>query len=163
MARKKKENGLDLEPSNIPQKNPVGRPSKYSKELAEAICIQIATTHLGLDDICSRNAGFPVPSTIFLWLTKHPEFSEMYEQARVQQCHVMADQIIKVAFDDTRDDLDTENGLRCNTEWISRSRLKVDALKWLLTKLMPRKYGDKIQNETTVNVISHEEALKALM
>jgi hypothetical protein len=31
----------------------------------------------------------------------------------------------------------------CNSEFIARSRLRIDTLKWLASKLVPRLYGDK--------------------
>jgi hypothetical protein len=34
-------------------------------------------------------------------------------------------------------------------EWIARSRLRVDARKWVAAKLKPKKYADKITNEHT--------------
>ena len=43
---------------------------------------------------------------------------------------------------------DQEPGYVVNGEAIQRSRLRVDARKWLLSKLAPKKYGDKI--ETTL-------------
>ena len=30
-----------------------------------------------------------------------------------------------------------------NAEWINRCRLQVDTRKWLMSKLVPKKYGDK--------------------
>ena len=34
-----------------------------------------------------------------------------------------------------------------DNEWINRSRLRVDTRKWLMGKLAPKKYGDKVQQE----------------
>lgn len=139
-----------------------GRPTKYSREVAERICSEIATSIDGVGKLCSRNQEFPAESTIFLWLTKHPEFSEQYEKAREFQCNVMADKILEVAWDNSQDIVETEYGSKCNSEFISRSRLKVDSLKWLLTKLNAKKYGDKVQNDTTVTMVTQDEAIKLL-
>ena len=32
-----------------------------------------------------------------------------------------------------------------NNEAVQRSRLRVDARKWLMSKLMPKKYGEKLE------------------
>lgn len=150
-----------LNKSNLNKpKHPGGRPTKYSKELADRICEQISTSIFGLETICSNNPDFPNPSNIFVWLIKYPEFQEKYDKAREHQCNVMADKILQVAWDDARDTIESERGETCNSEWISRSRLKVDSLKWLLTKLQPRKYGEKVQNDTTVTLNTQDDWVK---
>jgi hypothetical protein len=51
--------------------------------------------------------------------------------------------------DDTS--LDTRKGKdgdeQPNTEWITRSRLRVETRKWMAGKLRPKVYGDKIDVE----------------
>jgi hypothetical protein len=60
----------------------------------------------------------------------------------------MADEILEIADDSSNDtktihkggnDIDIEN-----TEWVNRSKLRVDSRKWLLSKMMPKKYGEKL-------------------
>ena len=41
----------------------------------------------------------------------------------------------------------TEGGDRANTEWISRSKLRVETRLKLLAKWDPKRYGDKITQE----------------
>ena len=60
----------------------------------------------------------------------------------------MADEIIDIA-DEGVNDLMTvvygdEEYEKENKEVVNRSRLRVDTRKWLLSKLIPKKYGDKI-------------------
>ena len=65
----------------------------------------------------------------------------------------MADEIIAIADEKTTDWLmDKEGNERPNNEAIQRSRLRVDARKWVAAKLKPRKYGDRVMNEHTVNM-----------
>ena len=40
--------------------------------------------------------------------------------------------------------IDEEGGERANNAAVQRDRLKVDTRKWLLAKMHPKKYGDKI-------------------
>ncbi len=155
---KNSKSGVDKKP----RKEPFGRPTKYSKELAIEICEQIAITRYGLDSLCKLFPHFPNPANIFRWIIKHDDFREMYESAREQQCNVMADQILSVAYDDSQDAIETENGTKINGEFVNRSRLKIDSLKWLLTKLQPRKYGDRVQNDTSISFVPHEDALRLL-
>ncbi|HEY1863793.1 MAG TPA: hypothetical protein VGG77_08915 [Roseiarcus sp.] len=52
--------------------------------------------------------------------------------------------------DDSRDDyMETKHGPVVNSEAINRSRLRVDARKWAMSKMLPKKYGDKIETKVT--------------
>lgn len=160
MAKKisgEKKNNKSIEESSTK----VGRPTKYSKALAEEICIAIAITSMGLNRLCAIYPTLPSPSTIFSWLTKYKEFSEQYARAKSLQAEVLADEIIDIS-DDGSNDLffDDDGNAITNHDVIARSRLRVDARKWLASKLAPKVYGDRVQNEVTL--ISHEQALKEL-
>lgn len=125
----------------------VGRPSDYSPETAALICERIAQGE-SLRTIC-QDEGFPAQSTVFLWLKKHADFSEQYARAREAQMEAMAEEILEIADETANDTIETENGARPDHEWISRSKLRVDTRKWLMSKLAPKKYGDKVTSELT--------------
>jgi hypothetical protein len=123
---------------------PAGRPSEYSEDLADKICELIAEPKTLLE-ICEMD-DMPSQSMVYRWLDKHKEFREKYAKAREVQADMFADQIIKVAFDTQGDTYADEFGNpKPNHEWINRSRLKVDALKWKAAKTAPKKYGDKVE------------------
>ncbi len=124
-----------------------GRPTKYSKELVETICEQIARGQ-GLKSICASDA-MPTDRTVYRWLRmkEHTEFRHMYARAREDQQDHWADEIIEIADDATNDwmERETRSGntiIIVDSDHINRSRLRVDTRKWLMAKLMPRKYGD---------------------
>lgn len=130
----------------------VGRPTDYTKELAEQICDAIASTTIGLKHICKNNELFPSPSTIYRWLTEKEEFKEMYARAKDIQIDQLAEEILDIADDGSNDFMtivkgDMEYEIE-NKEVTNRSRLRVDARKWLAAKLRPAKYGDKIDVTT---------------
>lgn len=160
MARKKA-NEVKTEQPIVKPKNPGGRPSKYTSELAKKICKKVATTTSGLRRMCQDNSDFPCVDTLLEWRFDFPEFSALYDQAKKHQADLLAEDILDIADDDTRDDLESESGTRLNTEWVARSRLRMDARKWLASKLLPKAYGDKVVNETNVT-FTHEDALKEL-
>lgn len=120
----------------------VGRPSDYSLELVNSICIRIAEGE-SLRSIC-RDDAMPAMSAVFRWIAAHEEFKEQYAMAMEQRTEALFEEILEIADETSRDTIDTENGEKANSEWISRSRLRVDARKWMLSKMMPKKYGDKI-------------------
>jgi len=125
----------------------MGRPSVYSDELADLICDKIANNSFGVHQIC-REEGMPSPSTVFKWLSEKPYFSDKYACARELQAELLADEIIDIADDTSNDTLIHEKtgAEYANSEWINRSRLKVDARKWKASKLAPKKYGDKLEH-----------------
>lgn len=122
---------------------PAGRPSDYTEELAAAICERL-TNGESLSAIC-REEDMPAISSIYLWMNKRPEFSEMYARAKEDQADTLADQILDIA--DTEDDP-------------NRARVRVDARKWVAAKLKPRKYSDRQQvdhsGEVQITKISRE-------
>jgi hypothetical protein len=131
------------------------RPTKFSEELFENICNQISTTSIGLHKIC-KEVGISAV-TFFEWIKEDAELSNRYARAREAQAELLADQIIEIA-DDSTNDTKTIVGKAGdlieveNTEWTNRSKLRVEARKWIAAKLKPKKYGDKVEVDQTINV-----------
>lgn len=125
----------------------MARPSKFTQKLADIICERIADGE-SLRLICQSDE-MPARSSVFKWLSENKTFSDQYARAREAQADLLADEILSISDDAARDTIDTENGERANNEWIARSRLRVDARKWLASKMAPKKYGDKVTQELT--------------
>jgi hypothetical protein len=98
----------------------------------------------------------PNISTVFRWLERHAEFSERYVRARDMQADALADEILDIA-DDSRNDWvermnkdGTPSGQYvADSEVINRARLRVDSRKWIASKLKPKKYGERLEIEST--------------
>ncbi len=139
-----------------------GRPSLYTDKLAAKICRRLAEGE-SLRAICADKA-MPGISTVMGWLFdgNHNGFSEQYARAREAQAEIRADEIVDIADDDTNDfTADKDGKLVANSEHIQRSRLRVDARKWIAAKLLPKRYGDKLDLGGTVG-LRWEDALKEL-
>lgn len=126
---------------------PLGRPSSYTKELGEEICEKLATSNKGIQRLCDEYPHWPCFQTIYEWRIKIRDFGEMYAKSKQQQVEVLVEECIDIADETSRDtvikiDKNGEEYEACNSEWINRSRLRIDTRKWLASKLMPRKYGD---------------------
>lgn len=123
-----------------------GRPSRYSPHLAKAICQRLAAGET-LRAIC-RDAGMPPERTVRGWALDDVEgFGPHYARAREIGYATLADEILEIADDSLRDTIPGVDGApdRPNSEWINRSRLRVDTRKWLLAKALPKIYGDKLE------------------
>lgn len=126
-----------------------GRPTKYTKELVDVICERLADGE-GLIGICEDEA-MPDRSTVFRWLEVREEFRDKYARAREAQADYYADEIVDVSKNRALDlPLDNgKGGYTPDTTAVQRDRLIIDALKWKASKLAPKKYGEKVQQEIT--------------
>jgi len=113
-----------------------GRPSDYSEKLAADICERLIEGE-SLRSVC-RDPVMPAISTVMLWITKHSAFSEQYEKATEERAAGMFEDMFDIA-DDVEPDAAS----------VAKARLRVDTRKWALSKMLPKKYGDKITQEHT--------------
>lgn len=128
-----------------------GRPSDYNAEIAQAVCMRIAEGE-SLRMVC-RDELMPDKSTVLRWLGRHEEFRAQYAQAKELGIEAIAEELFEIADDGTNDWMeltDSEGnayGYKANGEHIQRSKLRIDTRKWYLSKIVPKKYGDKQQVE----------------
>lgn len=108
----------------------IGRPTKYSEELATEICTRIIEGESLLK--ISKDKEMPSRETIHQWILdpKKREFSDNYARAVNTRTENMFDEIEDIAANDKGD--------------VQRDRLRVDTRKWYLSKVVPKKYGDKL-------------------
>lgn len=155
---------------STPRKKPedkkkVGRPTDYTQELADRICELVASTTMGLQKLCSLHPELPDKSNINRWRHRHPEFRAQYAQAKCEQADLLAEECLDIADDDTHDTkIDPEGFEGCNTEFIARSRLRIDTRKWLAAKLLPKQYGPVVaEDKKTVSESVVEKLIDRLI
>lgn len=131
-------------------KNLGGRPSILNNKLADEICSKISQGYT-LRQL-EKLEEMPDKSTILRWAStnddKYKQFQDQYEKALATRAEVWAEEILDISDDGSNDWMERENKDGStfevvNNEHIQRSRLRVDARKWLLSKALPKKYGDK--------------------
>lgn len=127
----------------------MGRPTDYTQETALSICERIADGE-SLRSICLADE-MPSKATVFRWLTLHAVFRDQYAHAREAQADSLADEMLDIADDGSNDWMERSEkkggGWEENGEAIGRSRLRLDARKWIASKLKPKKYGEKLTSE----------------
>ena len=118
---------------------------KYSKTIFKQICDRIAQGE-SLRRIC-REEGYPSASAVVQWVMDDKDnCSKQYVRAREIQAMLMLDEIREIADDGTSDflKLDRDGNPVMDKEFAARSKLRVDTLKWSMSKVLPKVYGDKL-------------------
>ena len=144
-------------------KKPATKPAKpvKAKPAPRKTTSQILD-EIGIDVVCARvadcvtlqvianDAGVSKGSLI-AWLHGH---ADQYARAREAQADKLVEDILAIADDGSNDTYTDEEGFeRTNHDVIARSRLRVDARKWLAGKMAPKKYGDKLEIEGTMKTL----------
>lgn len=130
-----------------------GRPTVYTEKVAASICARIMDGE-SLRNIC-RDAKMPARSSVHKWLAENEAFSDRYARACDIRADEVFDEMFEIADDGNNDWMERKGsdgqsiGWQINGEHVQRSKLRIDARKWALSKMMPKKYGDKIQQEHT--------------
>ena len=123
---------------------PKGRPTKYTPELAAEIVRRISmgesTRSVGRDET------MPTESTIRAWAIDDKDgFFAQYTRAVQIRAIGWSEEIIEISDDGSNDTYIDENGNeRTNNEIVARSRIRVDSRKWMLSKVLPKVFGDKL-------------------
>lgn len=118
----------------------------YSKKDRDIICKDILKEieeGLSLREAIKKIKQ-PNRNTFNDWLKEDEVLRDQYARAREAREEKIFDEILIIADETERDTITTEKGFEiCNNEWVQRSRLKIEARKWILSKMNPKKFGDK--------------------
>jgi hypothetical protein len=145
---------LELPPIEAPKVagRKVGRPGLLTKAMAEEICIRIASGE-SLRAIC-RDDAMPEMATVLRWRLNDTAFSEQYAQAREIQAETFYDELVEIADDGSNDWMTrySASGMPYeapNYELIQRSKLRTDVRKWAMSKILTKRYGNKVDTTLT--------------
>lgn len=129
----------------------------YSKEQKEEILNNIFNMIESGKSLRFALSQIPLSSsTFFIWIEEDPEKSKHYAYVTDIRTELKFESIEQDYSEEPQRDAETG---RIDSAWVQLQRLKIDAKKWELSKLNPKKYGDKIQQEhsgevkTTTTVI----------
>lgn len=118
---------------------PVGRPSKFSQTLADDICARIANGE-SLRNIC-RDKSMPDKTTVLRWVDDNNDFCDQYARACARREDSFFDDLIEIADSVTADAAE-----------VAKARVQIDARKWVLSRMNPKKYGDRVQQEVSGSI-----------
>jgi hypothetical protein len=112
--------------------------SGFTPKLSAKICDLVAEG-ASLKTICTA-PKMPSRRTVRGWLDEHPDFEASYERARRQRTDALVDEIVEIADAVAGSD---------SPAAVNAARLQVDTRRWLASKLLPERFGDKLQAELT--------------
>lgn len=118
----------------------MGRPAIYTDELAETFCQRIAEGR-SERSVC-KDDDMPSHTTIQKWERENPAFAAQYTRARDERAAFLAEEALSIS-----DAL----GHSPSSEQVQAARLQVDTRKWFASKLAPKRFGDRIQTDASVN------------
>lgn len=136
---------------------PAGRPTTYTLELADNICERLAAGE-SMRSV-ARDESMPAMSTLFKWLREHEVFSEQYAKAKEESADALVEDMLFIADNAASPVIvdgavlmgaDGEPVMVADSAAVAHARLRVDTRKWSASKLKPKKYGEKIQQDITV-------------
>ena len=139
-----------------------GRRVTYTPAIGRAICKMLASG-MTLNAVCKRK-NMPHERAVRMWALNpdHP-FSPNYVRAREVGYLRMADEIVEISDDGSRDWVDRTDGdgesiKVVDQDHIARARLRIETRKWLLAKALPKMFGDKSEVNVTADRKHHHTA-----
>jgi len=121
----------------------MARPTKYTEKLEQRMLEEIASGR-SVISLCREEDWTPNADTWYRWMYKVDGLSDRYTRAKSISSEYHDDQILAIA-----DEADNQT--------FQVARLQIDARKWVASKLVPNKYGEKSQIDHT----SSDESMKA--
>lgn len=126
-----------------------GRPTKRTPEVIQRV-IDGLSAGTPLTIICKPDE-MPCDNTIRAWMKEDSQLSEAIAHAREAGFDQIALDALDIADDNTRDTITVKRGGMemevADTEWIMRSKLRVETRLKLLAKWDPKRYGERMATE----------------
>lgn len=121
---------------------PVGRPSSYTDDEGDIICawIQGGGSLRGYSASTGRSV-----QTVYRWMREATGFQARYAQAHEDRADTLTDEMLEIADASATD---------ASIEGVAAAKLRVEARKWIASKLRPQKWGDKqvVEHVGAVNI-----------
>jgi len=130
-------------PDGATVKRPRGHQTCYSDQLAIEVCERISLGE-SLASVC-RDPKMPASSSVLEWVRQdRAGFAAHYARARELQAERMADELVAMA-----DSVLGQPGHPADHADVQAMRLAIDTRKWVLSKLLPKRYGDRLGVDST--------------
>ena len=120
----------------------MGRPSSFTQEIADQICFRLSDGE-SLRSIC-RDPAMPCRQTVQDWLRDNNEFHAKHARAREIQAEGNVDEMDEIA-NEKHFIVDAQGVERMDPAAVAHQKMRLEQIRWKACKLLPKKYGDKIE------------------
>jgi hypothetical protein len=154
--------------STKPKPKPPPTLKRPRAQVMADVCAVLAVGE-SLEEACRRVGDAPHPSTVLTWTEDDPDgLGQEYARARARGYALLGDRIDRIAGETHAytlvPELDPDGNptydaageprtrrvlVPLSADVIASKRLQVDALKWKLSKMLPKVYGDRVTQEHT--------------
>ena len=139
----------------------MGRPTDYIKELGDKICNLLANGK-SLKSIC-EGEDMPDKSSVYKWLREDKDFSNNYTQATLDRTEAQLEELNELGAESIL--VAQQTGDKRAGAVVQAYKLKADNMKWVMARMKPKKYGDKIDMTSdgkaiTVEIISYAKPVE---
>ncbi|UWQ30248.1 hypothetical protein [Leisingera sp. M523] len=153
-----------------PKRKP-GRPSTFTQKVADEICRRMSLGET-LKSIC-EDPKMPTQTGVAKWRQARPEFDVSYARAREDQMHAWADEIVslidgaemgynvRVPLASKEMERIKEDGFvtfRFRKHHLDHAKAMVDVRKWLMAKVLPAVFGDRLNIDANHTIESKDDA-----
>lgn len=123
---------------------------KQKEAIIQDICYKMTEQGLSLRSIL-KSDDMPTLSTFFRWVAESEQYARAYEVALQARADMIFEDMFNI-LDATEDDvIINEDGVEVvNHNVIQRDRLRIDGRKWILGRMNPKKYGDRMKIDADV-------------
>lgn len=143
---------------SMPYKKNLENPEPLEDRIKQSLKGRAPQTHWNADqahriltDLSNGEALAPIlkregiaPNTFYKWLSVK-DYRDRYMDARKIQAEIMAHEIVAIADDASRDRFIGDDGkVKFDMASVQRARLRIDTRKFILAKVLPKIYGDRL-------------------
>ena len=120
---------------------------KWTPEQKAKACEEILKRVAGgmsLESACKGDDWIPARTTFQEWCEKDDALAVKYARAREDRAEKIFEEILTIADSQEGDVIEVDGVEMTNHDQIARAKLRIDARKWMLGKMQPRVYGEKL-------------------
>lgn len=144
---------------------------KDKAKLIDIICKEVSNGRALRNVLMIPN--MPSSSTFYDWIDLDENKSKQYARACEERAERMFEDILTIADSQENDVITLEDGKEvANHDVINRARLRIDSRKWMLGKMQPKKYGEKLDlsssdgsmtpQQTIITTLTEEQLKESL-
>lgn len=128
---------------------------KEKDEIIKRVCEFITNENKSLRKALMLH-DMPNRDTFNEWLKESDQYARAYACACEERQEALFDEILEISDDNALDvTVDDEGVYSVQGEIVQRSKMRADNRKWALSKMNPKKYGNKVDVTTDGKAITN--------